>query len=52
MAPHIIPTALGLAVAEAYEEMERERQLLAAIVLIRSHGPIARVDWRQLTGTL
>lgn len=41
---YIIPTALGLAVAQALEELEDERLFLEAIIKLRALAPLARIE--------
>lgn len=46
--PVIIPTALGLAVAQALIEMEEQDQIEEAIRKLRSLPYVATVDWMTL----
>jgi hypothetical protein len=47
MTGYITPSALGLAVAKAWLDMQEEEQLLCAIKQICSLGHISKVDWRD-----
>lgn len=46
--PFIVPTALGLAVAAELEKIEEEEETTEAINKLRSHKPLARIDWRRI----